>query len=206
MSARRDEATIHHGKLTVVLRPTLRAALRLEAMHGGWQALFRRVDQFDTATVREIIRLTATDRQAAEELLGTFQHASLTIMRNAVSEPVGELLALFLIGDDEDPDESQDDTQGAPQSPVAWSKTYRQLYQIGTAWCGWTPAETWAATPNEITQALAGHVAKLTATSGASNDAPSRPGPSKAERQSNRDAGLDPDFDRAGLQRLREMA
>ncbi|NPD15271.1 hypothetical protein HOY34_08670 [Xinfangfangia sp. D13-10-4-6] len=67
----------------------------------------------------------------------------------------------------------------------------------------WAPVETWASTPAEINLAVLGHVKKLTAMSG--NPEPKRSGPTKEQRQANVAAGLDPDFDRDGLARLRSM-
>lgn len=202
-TARKDEATIYHDNLVVVLKPTLRAALALVDRAEGWQPLFRRVDQFDTATICEIIRVFALDRSAAESLIAAFGILPISKIRKAVSGPLGELLSLFVTPFDDDNEDSADDETVRSATPLTWPDVYLQLFEIGTGWIGWTPAETWASTPAEINLALRGHVGKLNAMNGQSE--PKRKEPTREQRQANVAAGLDPDFDRDGLERLRSM-
>ena len=71
-----------HGGITVRLRPSLRAARRLERLHDGFPALFRKIDTFDTLTIRAVIPQAATDWTAAERLLDAM--AVLPVQRSAV--------------------------------------------------------------------------------------------------------------------------
>ena len=196
--ARDDEFTLSHDGNTVRLRPSLRAALRLERLHDGFGALITKLDQFDTATIRAMIITAATDYSAAERFLTSISTEPLRTYRHAVTGPLSSLLTAFLPA----PSPDTTITSAALEKAVPWSEAYAQLYQIGTGWLGWTPAETWAATPTEITQALEGRVAHLIAMNGGASNTEAT-GTSAAQRQENIAAGLDPDFDRAGLQALK---
>ena len=196
--ARDDEFTLSHGGYTVRLRASLRAAMRLERLHDGFGPLITKLDQFDTTTIRDTIFIAASDYSAAQRFLASISTEPLQAYRHAVTGPLASLLAAFF------PPEATDTTSTSttPVKPVPWSEAYAQLYQIGTGWLGWTPAETWAATPTEITQALEGRVAHLIAMNGGTGITETTSA-SAAQRQENIDAGLDPDFDRAGLQSLK---
>lgn len=196
--ARDDDFTLSHGGNTVRLRPSLRAAMRLERLHDGFGPLITKLDQFDTATIRDMILIAASDYSAAQGFLASISSQPLQTYRHAVTGSLSSLLAAFF------PPEVTDTTSTSttPEKPVPWSEGYAQLYQIGTGWLGWTPAETWAATPTEITQALEGRVAHLIAMNGGAGNTGAT-GTSAAQRQENIAAGLDPEFDRAGLQALK---
>lgn len=196
--ARDDEFTLSHGGNTVRLRPSLRAAMRLERLLDGFGPLITMLDQFDTATIRNMILIAASDYSAAQRFLASISNQPLQTYRHAVTASLSSLLAAFF------PSETTDttSTNTTPEKPVPWSEAYAQLYQIGTGWLGWTPAETWTATPTEITQALEGRVAHLIAMNGGVRNTGAT-GTSAAQRQDNIAAGLDPDFDRAGLQALK---
>ncbi|TAI63451.1 hypothetical protein CWO89_24080 [Bradyrhizobium sp. Leo170] len=59
---------------------------------------------------------------------------------------------------------AQDKTGGdKPQAgkPISFDEYFTQLFQIGTGWLGWSPAETWNATPAEIINAKRGRNAML---------------------------------------------
>ena len=195
LAAETEFALSHDGNI-VRLRASLRAAMRLERLHDGFGPLITKLDQFNTATIRAMILIAATDYSAAQRFLAAISAEPLQTYRHAVTGPLSSLLTAFL------PPPSPDTTSTPPENAMPWSEAYAQLYQIGTGWLGWTPSETWAATPTEITQALEGRVAHLIAMNGGSGNTEAT-GTSKAQRQENIAAGLDPDFDRAGLQALK---
>jgi hypothetical protein len=85
---------------------------------------------------------------------------------------------------------------------MPWPEVYRELYRTATGWLHWTPTEAWAATPTEINEAFAGHIAMLKAIHGSADDKPAKQtDPDQAAR--NVADGLDPEFDRAGLRALK---
>ena len=155
--ARDDEFSLSHCGNTVQLRPSLRAAMRLERLHDGFGPLITMLDQFNTSTIRDMILIAVSDYSAAQRFLASINTKPVQTYRHAVTGPLSSLLAAFF------PPEASDTTgtSTTPEKAVPWSEAYAQLYQIGTGWLGWTPAETWAATPTEITQALEGRVAHL---------------------------------------------
>ena len=198
--ARSSEVTVRYGSQTVTLRPSLRAAMTLERLHDGWPRFVVRLGQFSLETVQALIRASAVSGFAAEALLHSFESRPLAEIKAAVAEPLAELMALFL--SPLDGDDTGEKTSPALTQPKPWSETYAELFRLGTGWLGWSPAETWAATPAEIAQAFEGKVAMLKAIHGAGDEEPTT-GPSEAQRAANVAAGLDPDFDRAGLQALK---
>ncbi|MDB5659565.1 MAG: hypothetical protein JWS10_2180 [Cypionkella sp.] len=197
--AAETEFTLSHGGNTVRLRASLRSALRLERLHDGFGPLITKLDQFDTATIGNMIKIAATDHSAAQRFLASISTEPLQVYKQAVTGTLSSLLAAFL------PTPATDTTSGKPKGKtLSWSEAYAQLYQIGTGWLGWTPAETWHATPTEITEALTGHIARLEAINGTTADKDDTT-QTEADRDANIAAGLDPTFDRAGFEALRLM-
>jgi hypothetical protein len=88
----------------------------------------------------------------------------------------------------------------SPEKPVTWPQVFAALYDRGTGWLGWTPEQAWSATPTEIDRAYRAHLEKLKAIHGGGTD-DKELDPEQVER--NIAAGLDPDFDRAGLHALK---
>lgn len=199
--ARSSEVTVRHGPHVVTLRPSLRAAMTIERLHVGWGGLVHRLAQFDQVTVQALIRASAVSGPPAEALLLSFENRPLAEIKAAVAEPLAELVALFLAPLDSD--DTGEKPSLAPSKPKPWSDAYGELYRIGTGWLGWSPADTWAATPAEIAQAFEGKVAMLKAIHGSGDEEPTTTGPSEEQRAANVAAGLDPEFDRAGLRALK---
>ena len=160
-----------------------------------------KLEELDTATLRAIIRTAATDWKDAEAFLHALADLPLVELKAALQKPLGELLALFLAP-------SSDDAPAARSTgkPMAWDRAYAELYRFGTAILGWSPAETWAATPTEIAQALDAKITHLNAMNGA---APSdRPDALTGEAYAAKmreieELGFDPDFDREAYAKLR---
>ena len=190
------EFKLSHGGHVVRLRPSLQAAMRLERLHDGFPNLFRKVEEFDLQTIRAIIATAATNQNAADAFLEALDGAILHPFKRSAQGLVLGLCAAFF-----PPEPTRKDDNTKPAKAMPWADAYADLYRIGTGWLGWTPAETWAATPTEIVQALEGKVAHLIAMNGGGGADPTDA--TEAQRQSNIAAGLDPDFDRAGLQALK---
>ena len=187
--------TLTHGSDTVELVPSLRAAAHLERLYDGFPALLTHVQEFHLATVRVIIATAATDRSQAKHFLDGLIDAPLKIIRDLTVLPCLELITALLIPADDKhvPDPTA--------KPTPWADLFADLFKIGTGWLGWTPAATWAATPAEIVAAFDGHVAQLKATHGSADEEDAEA--KAAQRADNIAEGLDPDFDRAGLRRLK---
>lgn len=192
-----EQVTLAHGGNTVTLRPSLRAAVTLEARY-GFPAMFRALEEGSFTVISEIILTTAL-RQDAAAFLFLVHGRPLSPFIGAIRLPLAELVSMLMPAPD--PKAKQVRTSG---KPVAWSDFYADLYENATGWLGWTPDQAWNATPTEICRAYAGHVAKLKAIHNGGEDDKSTdkaPDPDQAAR--NEAAGLDPEFDRAGLRALK---
>lgn len=192
-----DEIVLEHGSHAVILRPSLRAASTLERSHDGFELLARRIDEFHTGTVREIIMTAATDRKDAAAFLRSLESKSLLTFQRIAQAPLFRLCAGFI------PAADPTATPSPNAKPMPWRDVYRELFRTATGWLHWTPEAAWNATPTEINEAFAGHVAMLKALYGGEDDKPaeSKPNPEQAAR--NIADGLDPEFDRAGLRALK---
>ena len=182
------------------LRPSLRAASALERLHGGLAPLFAHVEAFHLGTVRAVIRASATDPHAADAFLAAYADTPLRAFRDLTLAPILNVLAGII------PDTGEEPTAAPSGTPRPWSEAYADLYGLATGWLGWTPAEAWQATPTEIVRAFRAHVDMLRAVHGGeapenenTPDATAR----AAQRQANEALGLDPEFDREGLAKLR---
>lgn len=113
----------------------------------------------------------------------------------AVRAPLFELVSMLTPAPEKRAQPSQ--TTG---KQVTWAEVFAALYGRATGWLGWTPEQAWNATPTEIDRAYRAHLEKLKAIHGGGSDE-KEPDPEQAER--NIAAGLDPEFDRAGLQALK---
>lgn len=190
------EIVLEHGSHAVVLRPSLRAASTLERSH-GFDMLFRHLAEFHTGTVRAIILTAATDRKDAAAFLETMSRQPIASFLDAVQVSIVRLCLGFV------PVGEADRKSASSSAPTPWREFYGQLYRYATGWLHWTPEAAWSATPTEIMEALAGHGEMLTAIHGPAGDKPAEAQPDPEQAARNEAAGLDPEFDRAGLQALK---
>lgn len=200
--AEHDAICIDWQGTLLFLRPSLRAALRLARYQGGFAALLRKTGEFDTSTIREIIRASSTDPIATESLLRGAAKAPLASFVEATQAPVIELLTDLL-----SPADDTNDTPAESSTPMSFEQGFAQLYRIATGWLGWPPGTAWHATPAEITEAMEGHVEKLVAMSGQPNSVEANQKPSvkpltQGELERMQEHG-DPAFDREAFKALR---
>lgn len=195
-----DAIALEYGGNAVFLRPSLRAALQLERLHGGFPELLHKIEEFDTRTVWHVIKVSA-GMAATDELFGYAATQPLSGFAEAAQAPLFELVAALL---PEVPE--SDGTAPRNADPMPWSEVFRELFKIATGWLGWTPETAWNATPQEITDAFEAHIAKLKAIHGSADDEQGDNGPTPEQREQNEALGLDPEFDRAGLMALKELS
>lgn len=192
-----DAIALEYGGHTVFLRPSLRAAMHLERLHGGFPELLRKLEEFDTLTVWHVITAGAgkTDTDA---LFGYAAAQPLSGFYNAAYVPLFEFYKALTL------QSSETDKQTESTTPLPWSDLFKQLYGYATGWMGWQPEAAWNATPQDITDAFEAHMSKLMAIHGAPDE--DQDEPTHEQRQENVENGFDPDFDRAGLERLRALS
>lgn len=196
-----EQVTIAHGGNTVTLRPTLRAAVTLEARF-GFPALFRGLDDLNLTIISEIILTACSSRHDAAAFLSVHPGRPLFPFFMNARGPLAELVSMFMPA----PVQSLNTKPKAvtnPGKPVAWADFYADLYEKATGWLGWTPETTWNATPTEIDRAYSGHIEKLKAIHGSREDKPDAKQSDPEQAARNEAAGLDPEFDRTGLRALK---
>ena len=194
-SARPDEITLALGDTTARLRPCLRAAAHFA--NEGFTNLPQRVGDFHLGTIRPVIEATATDRQEASAFLAKLDATPLKVASAAIGVPLLAVIAGFV------PMADGDAKPAKHGKPIPWPAFYRELFRTATGWLGWTPETAWQATPTEISEAFAGHIAKLKAIHGSPEDKDKKPDIYSADEMKETDDGLDPNFDREGLRRLK---
>ncbi|MEH6521105.1 hypothetical protein [Sulfitobacter sp.] len=198
------DVPLSYGVATAWLRPSLRSATLIEKMDGGFAGVLHKVQQGHTGTLRDIVHNSATDRTTALALLDTMQDEKLSVIQQTLIAPAFAILTALMTPDLSTDKPTATATTATKAKPVAWADFYSELYQIATGWLGWTPDTAWNATIPEITNAFSGHMDMLKAIHGGGDDAEQSGTPD--QRQANIDAGLDPEFDRAGLAALKNMS
>jgi hypothetical protein len=193
-----EQVMIAHGGSTVTLRPTLRAAVTLDASF-GFPAMFRALEEGNFTVISEIILAASSPAADGAAFLAGIPGAPLSSFIGRARIPLAELVSML----EPAPVQSSDIKAKQPRTTsVAWADYYRDLFEKGTGWLGWTPDAVWNATPSEIDRALSGHFAKLIAIHGSNSEKAERQyDPDQADR--NEALGLDPEFDRAGLRALK---
>lgn len=192
-----DAIALEYGGSTVFLRPSLRAATRLERLHGGFPELLRKIEEFDTQTIRQVITAAACSEAAAPLFSYAAAQPLKAFMQACIGPVYALVIALHMIGGSDEP--ASHDTK-----PVAWADLYADLFKLATGRLGWTPETAWTATPSEILQALEGHADWMVMLHGSADD--DQTSPTEEQRKQNADLGLDPEFDRAGLKRLKSLS
>lgn len=202
----------HHGHV-VVLRASLRAAIDLDALPGGFNATVEGVMGQSYTSIRDVLLASATDRAAAVSLLAAAAHKPLAPFMAEAQAVCLSIFAAFL-----PQDSGTASTQGASAKPVTMRDYLGELFRFGTGWLGWTPAEVWNASPGEIEAAFLAHIdrlvkitpgASLTEGAGGAETISGNPGstsytPKLLEQlHDENNVDLDPNFDRQGLRALK---
>lgn len=194
-----EEVRIAHGGSTVTLRPTLRAAVTLEARY-GFPAMFRALEEGSFTVISDIIQTATDSRDDAAARLFVHPGEPLSSFFGLARIPLAELVSMLMPA----PERQASNTRPSGKS-IAWADYYADLYEKATGWLAWTPEQAWNATPSEIDRAYIGHIAKLKVIHGSGEDEQqvSTKAPDPKQAAHNVAAGLDPEFDRAGLRALK---
>ncbi|OQM74715.1 phage tail assembly chaperone [Manganibacter manganicus] len=163
-----DQIIIAHGSLTVRMIPTLRAAYRLQRKH-GLTRLMQGLDEGRLEIIRNIADecgdpITA-DKIIDRKFAGGFGRALASIQ-----QPFADFLAACYGVDDDPNTPHHSETREQAGLGFDLTKALEDFFEIGTGWLGWTPADTWAATPAEILAAQRGLMARLKAIHGNAED------------------------------------
>jgi len=162
-----DDIVISHGGNTVRLRPSLRAGL-LIAQKYSLEDLQTALGECNFTVISHLIALGSNDLERTTDLIAGFLAKGYWQLQT-----IRPQLAAFVAGSlgltrEAPANDNSTDTTGETDFAASLIK----LYEVGTGWLGWTPADTWAATPAEIIAAQRGLFAKLKAIYGSADDQP----------------------------------
>lgn len=191
----------YHGH-AVTLRGSLRAAVALDAIPGGFQAVVEGVTQQSFGIIRQVILATCTDRREAALLLTAVSHRPLASFAPLAQAAILPILASYL----PDQAEAAQSRTTEPQD-MSMSDYLGELYRVATGWLGWAPSEAWNTSPREIEVAFNAHVDRLVrmlpgASSTEAEEAPGYTPELLAKLQDPNDDTLDPNFNRQALRAL----
>ncbi len=147
-----DNFLVTIGDSTLVLRPSLRAASTLHRRYNGFQKLARDLADGHFSAVIDLIE-TCSDTHPTATI------AEMLAARDRLIEFV-----LILAGAGEKTDQPQ------TAKPISFDEYHAHLFKIGTGWLGWTPHDTWSATPAEILAAREGRLELLKVIFGSKQD------------------------------------
>lgn len=192
------EILLQIGPHAVTLRASLQVAVALEALPGGISILWDGIARQKISALHSVIRAASTDRQEAERLLAHAATLPLVQLLDPAQAACLALLASILA-----PTEGEADPSSAPKSEsMTLARFFTELFCQATTWLRWPPSEVWNASVAEIVTALEARAERELRQAGIQPEGT----PAKTEQhQANIAAGLDPDFDRAGLARLKAM-
>lgn len=161
MRLAQDEITITLDHETIYLRPSLRAAFRLERRHDGFDKIIKGIASGNFSIMADVIRESSDPRSAFANFLDCVNALPMLIAIERISEP---LIAHVMALAGADSDNASDSSPDAERIPFA--EYHTKLFRLATGWLGWSPADAWEATPAEITEAYKGRMEMLGAVFG----------------------------------------
>lgn len=190
------ETTLLHGDHAVTLRASLRAAAALNDLPGGipraWESLMRQ----SYSGIRAVILATATDKTGALKLLASLSDKPLAPFVTEAQAACLDLMQHLLPAPSETP---------ATGAGMPWGEFVATIFKHATAYLEWSPSETWNASLNEIEAAISAHGERIGLQNGGEEQLEKSSASQAAQREANEKLGLDPDFDRHGLQELKAL-
>jgi hypothetical protein len=171
-----DPIELSHGDLTVRLRPSLRAGYLLSRKYSIGR-IHDALRDSSVTILTDIILAGTDDSATARNLIGRKIADDGVLSLTAFSQSIVNFLAHSLGLNTADEEESETEKAATSGKTVDFADALAGLYETGTGWLGWTPADTWAATPAEIIAARNGLFDKLKAIHGSADDEDSAPTP-----------------------------
>lgn len=129
------------GDRSFDLKPSLRAAFHLHHKY-GFQELSQAIADGSFTAIMDLITATS-------------EVTPIAPLRD-ILDAREQLLEFVLILSGAEPSDSK-----SSGKPMPFGEYFTKLYQIGTGWLGWTPDDTWDATPAEIMNAHTGRLDML---------------------------------------------
>lgn len=148
-----DDIRITIDGEAVTLRPTLRAAYRLEKKI-GFRRAFDGVQAGNLSIVATIIEETATTDTRVPDIIRDILKTGI-VKLDVLRLPLLSLVYQLVGVDPDQPD--QDQPKGTKPTPKqSLSEFFTRLFEFATGNLGWTPDQAWNASPAEIIAAQRG--------------------------------------------------
>jgi hypothetical protein len=166
-----NELVIRVGEVPLRLRPTLRAACRLERRY-GLDGLIGKIADGNLTIMADVIAESSSDPSEIPDVLCRLARmplrTGLEVLQVTLLRHVYALAGV-------DPDAPKQPASTGPK--ITFAEYHTQLFRIATGWLGWTPETAWNATPAEIEEAHQGRLEMLRALFGSKeeSDSPSMP-------------------------------
>jgi hypothetical protein len=160
-----DEISFRIAGETMVLRPSLRAAIRLERRFGGFDKIIEQLAEENVTTMAAVMRESADSFTTVPDLIDSLAEMPLLRGMETLKEP---LIAHVLRLAGHKPEDAETEDTNAKR--VTFAEHHARLFAIGTGWLGWSPQATYDATAAEIEAAFAGRVDMLKAVFGSANE------------------------------------
>lgn len=155
-----DEIEIRIAGEALHLRPSLRAAYRLERRHGGFEKLARAIADENVTVMADVLREGAYGYSNIPNLIEAFEGKPLRHGLEALTRPL--LNFVFMLAGVDGTERADEDA--SPR--VTFAEHHERLFRIGTGWLGWSANDVWNATPAEIEAAYQGRLEMLRAIFG----------------------------------------
>jgi hypothetical protein len=165
-----DQVFISLCSQTFALKASLRAAYLLNLKYKGFSNLAKAVSEGSMTAYQDVIKAGCTDPAALQAFLRPFHDpaAFTTPLGESILANREELLEFVLTLSGA---KRRDDDEPAQNSKtVSVEQFHTTLFRLGTGWLGWSPEDTWEASPNEIMEAAGGRREMLAAIFGSKRD------------------------------------
>ncbi len=198
MSLAFDEVEIELAGEVVHLRPTLRAAMRLEKRYGGFSDLIVSIGEGNLTTIAEVISQTSAEITDVPTFLETIKHRPVGAEINRIINPLTQL-AMKMAGLDEAPVKRTNESNDS--ECITFAEYFETLFGNACGVLGWTPDTAWNATPAEINAAYRARVELLHALFGTGTSNASEKG-----KETSRPLEHTPDQIKSGIAQLHALS
>jgi hypothetical protein len=148
-----DEITITVGDETIHLRPTLRAAYRLERRYGGFDKIIRSIADGSLSVIADVIAESSNRVSSIPDFCRRLDSAPMQVSIDALSIAAFNVV-LTMVGTNDREGDKRASSSGA--SRLTFTEYHQKLFGIATGWLGWPPETAWNATAAEILAAYEG--------------------------------------------------
>jgi len=150
-----DEVMITLGSQAFTLKASLRAAHSLNLKYKGYHNLAEAISQGTFSAYLDVVTAGCTDPAALNAFLKPFHDpdAFMTPLGNSILSARDELLEFILVLTGARYKADEPSQRG---EPITFEQFHETLFELGAGFLGWSPEDTWEASPSEIMVAAGG--------------------------------------------------